>query len=113
MPQDLIAHRFFTNLLPEDGARDHAIQGLDNRLAMSVGEQKNPDLITTDDWKKLAQECGIRPNFLLDKVRRMANDLIQNLKPIIKQFEEKYSRIAALERIERVVIKRCRKTVFQ
>lgn len=34
----------------------NAIQGLDNRLAMSVGEKKNPDLITTDDWKKLAQE---------------------------------------------------------
>lgn len=91
----------------------NAIQGLDNRLAMSVGEQKNPDLITIDDWKKLAQECGIRPNFLLDKVKKMADNLIQNLKPITKQFEEKYGQIAALERIERVVIKRCRKTVFQ
>lgn len=88
-----------------------AIERIDYHLAFAVGGERDPSLITNKHWSDLAQDCDVRPRFLLDKVHTMATALLQQLKPVREQFEAQYGSYEALQRVEQVVYKQCRRTL--
>ncbi len=88
-----------------------AIEHIDYRLAFSVGEERKPGLVSRKHWNTLAQQCGLRPRFLLDQVQDMADRLQQQFRPTRETFEQMYGSYAALQRIEQVVSKQCQRTV--
>lgn len=88
-----------------------AIEGIDQRLAMSVGEEFDPDIITINinHWEKFSEKCGIRFKYLFELLHNSAEGLLSNLEPTKEQFEADYGRYAALERVKAVVNKQCKK----
>ncbi len=88
-----------------------AIERIDYRLAFSVGEERNPGIVSMKHWDVLAQQCGLRPRFLQDQVQDVATRLLEKLQPARERFESLYGEYAALQRIEQVVTKQCRRTV--
>lgn len=88
-----------------------AIERIDYHLALAVGDERNPGVITTADWADLAQRCGLRPRFLQERVRTLATALLQQLQPVKEQFEALYGAYPALQRVEQVVTKQCRRAL--
>ena len=88
-----------------------AIERIDYRLAFSVGDERNPGVVSRKHWDTLAQQCGVRPRFLLDQVRDVAAGLQQQLRPTRESFQRLYGEYAALQRVEQIVTKQCRRTI--
>lgn len=86
-----------------------AIAGVDRRLAMGIGGETDPGKITSSHWDALAGDCGVRPSYLHRLVRAMAERIVDNLAPVRSAFEERYGPTPALQRIESVVVRQCRR----
>ncbi|MEJ2446134.1 MAG: type II toxin-antitoxin system HipA family toxin [Exilibacterium sp.] len=88
-----------------------AIERIDYHLAFSVGNERNPGVVSLKNWDNLAQQCGLRPRFLQKQVQDVAARLQEQLQPTREKFESLYGDYAALQRIEQIVTKQCRRTV--
>jgi serine/threonine-protein kinase HipA len=88
-----------------------AIERIDYHLAFSVGEERNPDVVSLTHWDTLAKQCGVRPQFLRGQIRDVATRLLENLQSVRENFENLYGEYAALQRIEQVVIRQCQRTL--
>lgn len=88
-----------------------AIERIDYHLAFSVGDERNPEVVTTKNWNDLAQQCGLRPRFLQDQVQDVAARLLEQLPSVKESFQGRYGEYAALQRIEQVVTKQCQRTI--
>jgi len=86
-----------------------AIERIDVHLAMAVGTERNPSLISTKHWDDLAKECGMRPQFVQDLVSNTAVNLLQQLEPTLEKFQTLYGPYPALQRIKKIVDKQCRR----
>ena len=90
-----------------------AIERIDQRLAFAVGDERDPNLITAQHWTQLAQQCGIRPRFLHQHVHNLAENLLQQLQPALEFFVNNYGNYAALQQIEQIVTKQCRRVLSE
>ena len=88
-----------------------AIERIDYHLAFSVGDERNPSVVTLKHWDTLANQCGLRRQFLRDQVQGVATALLENLESVRGKFESLYGEYAALQRIEQVVTKQCQRTI--
>ena len=88
-----------------------AIERIDYHLAFSVGDERNPGVVSLKHWEILAQQCGLRRRFLQDLVQDVAARLLEQLHPIRRTFESLYGDYAALQRIEQIVTKQCRRAI--
>ena len=86
-----------------------AIARVDRRLAMGIGGETDPGMISASHWQALAAECGIRPRFLQRLVHALADRILHSLQPVRSEFERRYGPWPALQRIERVVGRQCRR----
>ena len=86
-----------------------AIERIDHHLALSVGNERNPGVIIKRHWEDMARQCDIRPRYLLDLVDELASQLLENLCSTRAFFENQFGEYPALQRIEQVVIKQCKK----
>jgi serine/threonine-protein kinase HipA len=87
-----------------------AIERIDYHLAFGVGAERNPSMVTGKHWETLALQCDLRPQFLLNQVNEVATRLLDNLATTKTAFESHYGAYPALQRIEQVVAKQCRRT---
>lgn len=88
-----------------------AIERIDFHLAFSVGDERNPGVVTFKHWDTLANHCGLRPQFLRDQVQSVATELLENLESAREKFESLYGEYAALQRVAQVVTKQCQRTL--
>ena len=58
----------------------------------------------------MARQCDIRPRYLLDLVNDVAARLLENLASTKAFFENQFGEYRALQRIEQVIKKQCRRT---
>ena len=86
-----------------------AIARVDRRLAMAIGGETDPGKISASHWQALAGECGIRPRFLQRLVHALADRILHNLQPVRSEFERRYGTWSALQRVEDVVARQCRR----
>ena len=101
-----------TRLAPfYDLACTRAIERINYHLAFSVGDERNPGVISLEHWDIQAQQCGVRPRFLQGLVKDVADRLLEQLQPTRETFENLYGDYAALQRVEQVVTKQCRRTI--
>lgn len=84
-----------------------AIEHIDHRLAFSVGDERNPAMVSRQHWDALAQQCGVRPQFLFNQVQDVAVGLLQQLRPTKVSFQKLHGDYAALQRVEQIVTKQC------
>lgn len=88
-----------------------AVARIDDRLAFSVGDETNPGAVSRKHWDALARQCGVRPRFMQDQVQDVAARLLEHLQPTKDAFQRLYGEYAALQRIERIVTRQCRRTI--
>lgn len=88
-----------------------AIERIDSRLAFSVGGEFNPDRVDIAHWENLAMVCKIGKPYLRKLIKRMAVNLLDNIADVKKGFEEKHGAYSALQRVQMVVTKRCKKAL--
>ncbi len=86
-----------------------AIERIDDHLALDVGGQRNPSLVTFTHWEELARQCDVRPRFLSRLVQETAAALMEHLAPTRRAFEERHGPYPALQRIEQIVLRQCRR----
>jgi serine/threonine-protein kinase HipA len=86
-----------------------AIERIDTRLAFSIGGEFNPDRVTMKHWEQLAQENHIRKSYLASMLFQVAEALQANVVIVKEQFEARYGVCPALQRVQKVVIKQCKK----
>lgn len=84
-----------------------AIERIDYRLAMAVGTERNPSLVTPRHWSEMAEQCGLAARVVLKQVEEMARKLLVALPECVYEFNQSYSNYPALTRIEQVVRKQC------
>lgn len=87
-----------------------AIERIDHHLALSVGKERNPGVILKQHWEDMARKCDIRPRYLLDLVDELASQLLENSALTRVLFEDHFGEYRALQRIEQVIKKQCRRT---
>ncbi len=85
------------SLLYGDGARlapfydlvcTRAYAELSPKLAMSVGDQRDPGVLRHKHWEKLASTIGVRPSYVIERVGEMSAMLREHGPEVITQLEE-------------------------
>jgi len=80
-----------------------AIRHLDETLALRIGNQKNPNLISKNNLIELANQCKIRPNRILNIANKMIIDIDTKLALVNDSITIKYGKKPALQQIDRVI----------
>ena len=86
-----------------------AIEGIDHQLALYVGDEKAPGQVSMKHWSDLARLCDLNPKHVEQSVRSLARKLLEQLQPTRQRFEQLYGTKAALQRVEQVVTKQCKR----
>lgn len=86
-----------------------AIARIDHHLAFDVGDERNPSMITSAHWELLAKRCDVRPRFLQGLVHDVVDQVQRKLALVREEFDTRYGDYPALQRIERIVTKQCRR----
>ncbi|MHB1530397.1 MAG: HipA domain-containing protein [Acidiferrobacteraceae bacterium] len=86
-----------------------AIERIDYHLAFDVGGERNPGVLMPAHWEALARACDVRPQFLGKLVQETAAGLQDQLVSVREAFEDRYGAYPALQRIEQVITKQCRR----
>ena len=84
-----------------------AIERIDSRLAMDVGGERNPYIVTSAHWEAQAKTCGLGQRLVKSRVANMIEKLQQHLQPTQAIFEEQFGDYPALQRVVQVVRKTC------
>jgi len=90
-----------------------AIEYIDANIAMSVGNQFDPGRIKEEDWQLLAKQCDVRYAFLREIIIDMADALQTSLPKVKDEFEQSIAPYPALQRVQQIVIKQCKRTLNQ
>jgi serine/threonine-protein kinase HipA len=88
-----------------------AIERIDHRLAFDVGGERDPGRISVERWDRLASQCDIREQFLRGLVEETANSLLERLDAARESFETRFRPYPALQRVESVIRKQCRRAL--
>ncbi len=86
-----------------------AVDRVDHRLALFVGRIRDPGAVAAKHWDEMAERCGFEPGYVRGHARDMAARLPDELEPARRRFRERCGELAALQRIERVVTRQCRR----
>ena len=89
----------------------HAIPRLNRHLALRVGGESDPGQIKASHWRALADRCGIKPRFVEELVVSVAGRLASASSGARTDFERRYGAAPALQRIEQVVARQCRRVL--
>lgn len=86
-----------------------AIENLDHDLAIGVGGIRNPGNVGRRHWESLSVECDVRSEVVLSLVEQTAESLLEHFAEARARFEETHGGLPALDRVERVVSRQCRR----
>lgn len=85
-----------------------AIEGVDARLAMSVGGEHDPHRISREHWTAMARSGALPEKLVLRVLDDMSEGIARQLQPAIEGFEEEFGASPALQRVERVIRRQLR-----
>ena len=88
-----------------------AIARLSRKIAFFVGGESDPGRLAAKHWKQLAQDCEVSPSRVLNLLQETAASLQQQMQPTLHAFAERYGPYPALQRVEQVITKQCRRAL--
>ena len=88
-----------------------AIEGIDNKLALAIGGEFNPNKITLKRWENLARDCNVRFKYFLATLFEIAESLPDKVDRVEEQFEEEMGPYPALQRIKIIVKQQCKQAL--
>ncbi len=90
-----------------------AIDHIDFHLALDVGGERNPAMITPACWDMLAKQCDVQPQYLHNLVKETETALQERLGPVQEDFKARYSPYPALLHVEVIINQQHRHIVRQ
>jgi serine/threonine-protein kinase HipA len=95
-----------TRLAPfYDLVSTRAIEHLDSTLALYVGKQKTPSLISSKNLNEMGNQCRIRPKRIFAILDQLIGEVEKQYQPTKTWVETQYGKQPALQRIERIIEK--------
>lgn len=88
-----------------------AIARIDHHLAFDIGGERDPGRIRADHWDRMATQCDIRPSFLRGLVEETATSIANQIGSVRESFEMRFGPYPALQQLETVVRKQCKRTL--
>lgn len=89
-----------------------AIEGIDIKLAMSVGDQFNPNMIKQIDWHELSKRCRVREQYVEKLFLNTAEKLLDIFTRVLSSVQDTIGEYPALQRVKKVVTKQCHRLRF-
>lgn len=88
-----------------------AIERIDAKLALSVGGEFDPDKVALRHWEMLADECGIRKQYLKKLIQQLSLALLDAVSD--EQFQLCLEKFPSIQRIKKIVLKQCQRILKQ
>jgi serine/threonine-protein kinase HipA len=86
-------------------------RGIDPRIAMSIGGQRDPGAIGRRHWQGLAAELRIGPGFVVDEVEAIARALPDAVDEAIEAHRSAFGDSPILQRIRDLIVRQCRRSL--
>jgi serine/threonine-protein kinase HipA len=86
-------------------------QRLDRRLAMGIGEERDPGQIARRHWEALAREVGVGPRAVLREVERQASSMVEKLDEVEAVHASAHGESPIIRRLRDAVGKQCKRTL--
>jgi len=96
---DVVSIKFLNAVRPGTWARD---------MAFAIGHQFAPERITRNDWEALAEDLGMPPTRLLDRLEDLCARMPAVASDARQAFAARHGNEAVYDKLERSVQKRCR-----
>lgn len=81
----------------------------DRDMAFAVGERNSPDRIRRQDWEKMAEDLGMQPGRLLDRLADFTARLPEITEQAVEDFTSIHGDRQVYRQLTRMVQKRCRR----
>ena len=81
----------------------------DRDMAFAVGERNSPDRIRRQDWEKMAEDLGMQPGRLLDRLADFTARLPEITEQAVEDFISIHGDRQVYRQLTRMVQKRCRR----
>jgi serine/threonine-protein kinase HipA len=86
---------------------------LDRSLAMAVGDEDDPTLLLRRHWERLAEEINLKPSFVRETVRELAEQLPEAITRAHARFREAHGASPALELVIPKIMSQVRRILRQ
>lgn len=90
-----------------------ASERIDTKLALSIGGEFNPEKITLEHWNKMALDCNMRQQYLKKMIQDLSEALLNKISDAEREFEATFGSFPALQRVQIVVNKQCKRALKQ
>ncbi len=81
---------------------------LDHKLAFSVGDERNPDRLSRDNWERFADDIGVRPRLVLRQVEKLVGGAEAAFERAAEQLRDQVGESHAIQHVSPAVHKRIR-----
>jgi len=81
--------------------------GVEDSLAMAIGDNFDPTKITAYDWAQLAHENNLKPRLVANELKRLANACLQALPKLTVALTQEGADVSMMARISDVVETQC------
>ncbi|MGS0743532.1 HipA domain-containing protein [Glaciimonas sp. GG7] len=81
--------------------------GLEDSLAMAIGDNFDPTKITACDWAQLAHENNLKPRLVANELKRLAHACLQALPTLTTALMQEGADVAMMARVADVVERQC------
>lgn len=86
-----------------------ALAGLDDKLAMSIGNEYHPEKVSLKNWDCLANDCGISTKYLYQLLKNMIEKINISFDQMQDTSNLPYGPHPCLQRVKAIIIKQSKK----
>jgi serine/threonine-protein kinase HipA len=89
----------------------HVYPTLSDRLAMKIGGEDRPDWLIASRWKEFAEQLGIRPKYVLQQLKSLAEKLVACLPIKIEELGQFARASPLVNDVRKLINQRCRQAI--
>jgi serine/threonine-protein kinase HipA len=89
----------------------HVYNEMNHRLGFAIGGEDRPDWLTAARWTACAEDAGIRPAYLLEELRRLAQVLPRLAGEVAEQFQRRNGFANVIRQIRVLLEQRARQAL--
>jgi HipA-like protein len=87
---------------------NRAYPKLDHKLAFSIGGERNPDRLNTDNWTRFAHDIGVKPRLVFSQLKKLLDSAEAAFERASEQLRDEVGESHAIQHVSPAVHKRLR-----
>jgi len=89
----------------------HVYPGMNDRMAMTIGQEDRPDWLIASRWREFARQLGVRPAYVLGLLRTLAKEVPDLLPRVRESAAQALPPSKVLDEIQALIRRRCRQAL--